>query len=163
VSRTVRHRLAHILYDKLSYVYDEMSCMLYHRRAVATRPPLANAELSVMELLWDEGRLTARRVRERLYPGAEKAQHGTVQRLLQRLEDKGFVLRERDLGVQLFSAIVSREDYAASQLESLAQRLTGGSIAPLVTHLIEERRLTRSEIERLRRILDEGGPDGEAS
>jgi predicted transcriptional regulator len=119
------------------------------------RPALANAELSVMELLWDEGPLTARRLRERLYPGSQKAQHGTVQRLLQRLEDKGFVRRERDLGVQLFASTVTREDYAAGQLESLAQRLTGGSLAPLVTHLIEERRLSQTEIERLRRILDE--------
>jgi predicted transcriptional regulator len=119
------------------------------------RPALANAELSVMELLWDEGPLTARRLRERLYPGSEKAQHGTVQRLLQRLEDKGFVRRKRDLGVQLFASTVTREDYAAGQLESLAQRLTGGSLAPLVTHLIEERRLSQTEIERLRRILDE--------
>ena len=107
------------------------------------RPALANAELAVMEVLWDDGRLTARRVRERLYPGAERAQHGTVQRLLQRLEDKGFVRRDRELGVQVFSAVVRREDYATSQLESLAQRLTGGSLAPLVTHLIEEGRLSR--------------------
>lgn len=123
--------------------------------AMVMRPALANAELSVMELLWDEGPLTARRVRERLYPGSEKAQHGTVQRLLQRLEDKGFVRRQRDLGVQIFAPTMTREDYAAGQLESLAQRLTGGSLAPLVTHLIEERRLSRAEIERLRRILDE--------
>jgi predicted transcriptional regulator len=122
---------------------------------MATRPPLANAELAVMELLWTEGRLTARGVRERLYPGAERAQHGTVQRLLQRLEDKGLVRRDRALGVQVFSAAVSRDDYAAGQLESLAQRLTGGSIAPLVTRLMEEKRLSQADIERLRRILGE--------
>ena len=118
-------------------------------------PALANAELAVMELLWDEGPLTARDIRERLYPGAEKAQHGTVQRLLQRLEDKGFVQRDRELPVYLFDAAVGREEYAGSQLESLARRLTGGSLAPLVTHLVEQKRISRAEIERLRQILDE--------
>ncbi len=117
-------------------------------------PSLANAELAVMELLWDDGQLTARDIRERLYPGAEKTQHGTVQRLLQRLEDKGFVERDDRLAVNLFSAAVSREDYASSELESLARRLTGGSLAPLVTHLLEQKRISRTEIERLRRILD---------
>jgi predicted transcriptional regulator len=115
-----------------------------------------------MELLWDDGRLTARDIRERLYPGAEKAQHGTVQRLLQRLEEKGLVTRDRTLPVSFFSASVSREDYATSQLESMARRLTGGSLAPLVTHLVEQRRISRTEIERLRRLLDEAeasGPD----
>jgi predicted transcriptional regulator len=116
-----------------------------------------------MELLWDEGGLTARAIRERLYPGAEKAQHGTVQRLLQRLEDKAFVTRDRGVPVSVFSAAVGREAYAASQLESLAQRLTGGSLAPLVTHLVEQRRISREEIERLRKLLDDAESGGEGA
>lgn len=122
---------------------------------MSPRPALANAELAVMELLWDEGQLAAREIRERLYPGSEKAQHGTVQRLLQRLEEKGYVSRDRRLSVHLFTATVSREAYASSQLETLAQRLTAGSLAPLVTHLVEQRRISPEEIARLRRILDE--------
>ena len=47
--------------------------------------PLANAELAVMDLLWgSDAPLTARQIREELYPAPDKAQHGTVQRLLQR-------------------------------------------------------------------------------
>jgi BlaI family transcriptional regulator, penicillinase repressor len=129
-----------------------------------TRPPLANAELAIMDLLWDEERLTAREIRERLYPESPKAQHGTVQRLLQRLEEKGYVRRDTRLAVHLFSAAVGREDYASSQLESLAERLTHGSLAPLVTHLIEQNRLSPAELQRLRQILDEepGPPQDEA-
>jgi predicted transcriptional regulator len=123
-----------------------------------TRTTLANAELAVMELLWDEGRLSAREVRERLYPGAEKAQHGTVQRLLQRLEDKSYVVRDGTTPVNLFAAAISRDDYASDELESLAQRLSGGSLAPLMTHLLEQKRLSPAEVDRLRRILDAGGP-----
>ena len=50
-------------------------------------PSLANAELAIMDLLWEQDNLTARQVREELYPGAEREQHGTVQKLLQRLEE----------------------------------------------------------------------------
>ncbi len=120
-----------------------------------TRPPLANAEFAIMELLWDGEPLTARYIRECLYSGTKKNQHGTVQRLLQRLEDKGFVERDRDLPVYLFSAAISREEYASSQLESLAERLTGGSLAPLLTHFIEQKRFSRAEIDRLRQILED--------
>jgi len=123
------------------------------------QPTLANAELAIMELLWTTERLTARSIRDELYPGSAKAQHGTVQRLLQRLEDKGFVERDRTLPVHFFSAVVSREDYACSQLASLADRLTGGSLAPMITHLVEKKRLSRQEIKRLRRILDGDGSD----
>ncbi len=118
------------------------------------RPPLANAELAVMEVLWDSGRVTARQVRETIYPG-QKNQHGTVQRLLQRLEQKGYVERDDDLPVHLFSATLRREAYASGLLESLARRLTGGSIAPIMTQLVEQKRISHDEIDRLRRILDE--------
>ena len=122
-----------------------------------TLPTLANAELALMELLWDAEQLTARELREQLYPGSSKAQHGTVQRLLQRLEDKGFVSRDRDLPVHLFTAEISREEYGGSRLEELAEKLTGGSLAPLITHMVEEKKISRAEIQRLRRVLDQLG------
>lgn len=121
---------------------------------------LTNAELAVMELLWTSEHLTARQIREQLYGDSDKAQHGTVQRLLQNLEKKGHVQRDRSLGVNLFSALVSREAYGASQLESLAQSLTGGSIAPLLTHLLDEKKLEKSEIKRLRKLLEEAQKRG---
>ncbi|MCH7919025.1 MAG: BlaI/MecI/CopY family transcriptional regulator [Planctomycetes bacterium] len=126
------------------------------------RAPLANAELAIMNLLWQSDRLTARHIREQLYPDATKAQHGTVQRLLQRLEDKGYVARDRSLSVHLFSAAISRQTYAGQQLESLADKLTAGSFAPLITHLVAEKKISRDEINRIRVILDgqvnEGDP-----
>ena len=118
------------------------------------QPPLANAELAVMDLLWQNERLTARQIREQLYPDATKAQHGTVQRLLQRLEDKGYVERDRSLSVHFFSAAISRQTYAGTQLESLATKLTEGSFAPLITHLVQQNRISRDEIKRIRAILD---------
>lgn len=116
---------------------------------------LANAELAVMNLLWNEDRMTARQIREQLYPDVGKAQHGTVQRLLQRLETKGYVLRDRSLFVHLFYAAITRQNYAGSQLESLAEKLTAGSLAPLITHLVERKKISRDEMDRIRAILDE--------
>ena len=118
------------------------------------QPSLANAELAIMDLLWQSERLTARQIREQLYPDASKAQHGTVQRLLQRLEEKGYVERDRSLAVHLFSAAISRQAYAGGQLESLADKLTAGSFAPLITHLVEQKKISRKEIDRIRAILD---------
>ena len=117
---------------------------------------IANAEMAVMNLLWESDRLTARDIREKLYPDAGKAQHGTVQRLLQRLEDKGYVERDRSLPVHFFSAALSRQTYAGMQLESLAETLTAGSFAPLITHLVEQKKISREEIDRIRAILKEG-------
>ncbi len=127
------------------------------------QPPLANAELAVMDLLWQNDRLTARQMREQLYPDATKAQHGTVQRLLQRLEDKRYVERDRSLSVHFFSAAISRQTYAGTQLESLAAKLTAGSFAPLITHLVQQKKISRDEIDRIRAILDAQVDEGEKS
>ena len=120
-----------------------------------TTPALPNAELAVMELLWRKGRITGRQVLDRLYPDAPKPQHGTVQRLLQRLAAKGFVVRDRSLGISVFSPAISRDAYASAQLESLANRLTQGSLVPMITRLVADNKLSRAEIEKLRRILVE--------
>ena len=117
---------------------------------------LANAELAVMELVWEADRLTARQIRDELYPGKSRSANGTVQRLLQRLEAKGFIERDRGLPVHLFTALISREAYAGSQLKSLADQLTGGSLVPAITHLIDNKQLSRAEIKRLRQILEGG-------
>ncbi len=108
-----------------------------------------------MKLLWRQPDLSARQLRELLYPDSDKAQHGTVQRLLQRLEEKGFICRDRDRTPHLFAAALSREDYAGRQLESLTEKLTGGSLAPLVTHLIDNKKISNAEISRLRQLLEE--------
>ncbi|MDE2655441.1 MAG: BlaI/MecI/CopY family transcriptional regulator [Gemmatimonadetes bacterium] len=120
-----------------------------------TMPALPNAELAVMELLWRKDRLTGRQIIDRLYADAPKPQHGTVQRLLQRLAAKGFVVRDRSLGISVFSPAISRDAYASAQLESLANRLTQGSLVPMITRLVADNKLSQDEIENLHRILDE--------
>jgi predicted transcriptional regulator len=118
------------------------------------KPTLANSELAIMDLLWEKTKLTARQIRENLYPEASKAQHGTVQKLLKRLEEKGYVKRDDSQFVHLFMAKMTREEYAGNQLESLASKLTAGSFAPLITHLVETSRISDEDIENIRAILD---------
>ena len=122
--------------------------------------PLANSELAVMDLLWNNKKLTARQIREQLYSHSSKAQHGTVQRLLQRLEDKGYIERDSSQFVHQFTARVSRQTYAGMQLESLASKLTAGSFAPMITHLVEHSKISGEEIKKIKAILDESGDEG---
>ena len=125
--------------------------------------PLADAQLATMELLWQHQRLTAREMREQLYPNAAKPQHGTVQKLLQRLEDKGYITRDKTISTHFFSPAITRDDYTGGELESLAAKLTSGSLAPLLTHAIETQKLSRDEIAHLRAVLDAHEPAGEKS
>ncbi len=116
--------------------------------------PLANAELAVMQLLWDHEQLTARETREQLYPDETPSNHGTVQKLLQRLEQKEYVARDRNQFVHLFRAEISRRQYAGQQLETLADKLTDGSLVPFLTHLMEARKISAKERREIRMLLD---------
>jgi predicted transcriptional regulator len=49
---------------------------------------------------------------------------------------------------------MSRQEYVGEQLESLTSKLTSGSIAPLITHLVEQKKISVSEIDRIQAILD---------
>ncbi len=116
--------------------------------------PLADAELAVMRLLWDHEQLTAREIRERLYPDETASNHGTVQKLLQRLEQKGYVARDRSQFVHLFRAEISRRQFTGQQIESLAEKLTDGSLVPFITHLMEARKISAKERREIRKLLD---------
>ena len=113
------------------------------------------AELKVLEILWDQGASTVRELTEVLYPdgGAKKA--ATVLKLLERLEEDRFVTRDKSGGVQRFAAAVVRDDLIDSRLQRLAEQLCGGSLTPLLTHLVRGDRLSRAERKSLRDLIDE--------
>ncbi|MBV8312119.1 MAG: BlaI/MecI/CopY family transcriptional regulator, partial [Planctomycetaceae bacterium] len=56
---------------------------------------ITEAELAVLRILWDRGMATIRQLTDVLYPGGGAAQYATVQKLLDRMEAKEFVRRDR--------------------------------------------------------------------
>jgi BlaI family transcriptional regulator, penicillinase repressor len=118
------------------------------------KTPLADAELAVMQFLWEQGKQTARQIRESLYGDDTASNNATVQKLLARLEQKGYVQRDRSQFVHSFKAAVSRPQYSNRQIESLAAKLTGGSLVPLISHLVEGKKLSAQERREIRELLD---------
>jgi len=111
-------------------------------------------ELEVLKALWDLGPTTIRRLTDRLYPEGGTAQYATVQKLLDRLEDKGCVSRARRDRVNVYGATVDRAELIALRLRATAGDLCSGSMTPLLTHLVEEADLSPDELRRLREIVD---------
>ena len=115
---------------------------------------VTDAELAVLKVLWQEGPQTAKALTEAIYPGGGDSEFGSIHSFLQRLERKGLVTRDRRSVVHLFSATASQADVANSELEKLADRLGDGSIAPLIMHLVEGKRLTKKEAAEIKKLLD---------
>jgi predicted transcriptional regulator len=112
-------------------------------------------ELSLLQLLWDQGPATIRRLTELLYPGGSASHYATVQKLLERLEDKGYVRRDRSSMTHVFDAKIRRDQYIGGQMRAMADRLCGGSLTPLLTHLLQAERLSAEERRELRRLLNQ--------
>jgi BlaI family transcriptional regulator, penicillinase repressor len=122
---------------------------------MARRPQdVTDAELDVLRGLWDDGPATIRSLADRLYPGGGTSEYATVQKLLERLEDKGHVTHRAEGRQNVFSARVQREDLVARRLRDTAEQLCDGSLTPLLTHLVSAGRLSRGELLELRRLVD---------
>ena len=122
---------------------------------MARRPQdVTDAELDVLRGLWDDGPATIRTLADRLYPGGGTSEYATVQKLLERLEDKGHVAHRSEGRQNVFSARVQREDLVARRLRDTAEQLCDGSLTPLLTHLVSAGRLSRDELLELRRLVD---------
>jgi predicted transcriptional regulator len=123
-----------------------------------TPQDITDAELAVLQVLWDEGPVPIRRLTDVLYTPGSVAHYATVQKLLERLERKGFVRRDRRTAVHVFSAAISREDLIGLRLRTVAEKLCGGSLTPLLTHLVRTTRLTNRERQELRDLIEELDP-----
>lgn len=116
---------------------------------------VTDAELAVLQALWDRGPSTTRQLTDLLYPDGPASQSATVLKLLERLEQKQCVRRERPGGANVFSAVVKREELIERRLQAVAESLCEGSRTPLLMHLVDPERLTREERDTLRALVDE--------
>jgi len=116
---------------------------------------VTDTELAMLEVLWKEGPSTIRQIAERLYPKGKFSQYTTVQSLLQRLESKGYVARDRSAFVHVFEAKVDRSALIGHRLQDVADKLCEGSLTPLLLQLAEGAQLTDEQREILRKVLDD--------
>lgn len=116
---------------------------------------VTDAELAVLQALWDRGSCTIRQLTDELYPAGSDVHYATVQKLLERLEAKGHVARDRSGHAHRFRALTDRDTLVGQRLRTVAEKLTGGLLAPLLTHLVRAEALTRQEREQLRTLIDE--------
>ena len=79
----------------------------------------------------------------------------TVQTLLNRLVEKGFVEAEKAGRALAYTPSVTRDELVAMQLGEIADRVCEGDSSPLVLNLAKTARFTREEIDSFRELLDE--------
>jgi len=120
------------------------------------RPPkdVTEAELAVLQVLWERGPASVRELADVLYPGGGPSELATVQKLLERLLAKRCAARERRGRPQRFRAAIERPELIARRLQAVAETLCEGSYTPLLTHLVEGGALRQEELRHLRDLVE---------
>jgi len=124
--------------------------------------PITDGELSILEVIWDQGSPTSRNIADVIYDKVNDSKMASVQKLIERLEAKGCVLRDRSERAHRFRALISREDFLRDRMKALADRHCAGSLAPLVTTLLRSKNfsneISTENHEQLRQLIDELWP-----
>jgi BlaI family penicillinase repressor len=125
---------------------------------MASRIRLTDAEFAVLEPLWRDGPQTIRQLTAAVYPRQAVSDYATVQKLLERLEQKSCVARDRKAAAHVFRATVERELLIDDELQELADRLCDGSLVPVLNQLVRRCRLSKKDRDELRKLIDARGP-----
>ncbi len=121
-----------------------------------TPQDVTDTELAILQILWDQGPSTRRQITDVLYPRGGPAQYATVQKLLERLEAKGFVAaKNRGQGVLTFAVSVDRDELISRKLQEMAAKLCGGSMTPLLMNLVRAQPLTDHQLDELRSFVED--------
>ncbi len=119
---------------------------------------VTETELSILQFIWEIGEPTSREIAEFLYEEVNDPKLSSVQKLLERLEAKGCVERERSQRSHRFRSLVSHDEFLAYRLKALADRLCDGSMAPLMSTLLQSQKISKREQKELRELVDKLWP-----
>jgi len=113
-----------------------------------------DAELEILNVLWERGPCTVRDVHEALSADRD-TRYTTTLKLIQIMTEKGLVLRDESQRAHVCRAAMPRERTLRRLAEDMLERAFGGSAEKLLMHALHARKVSRGEIARIRKLLDE--------
>ena len=115
---------------------------------------ISEAEAVVMEIIWAKNPIPTEDVVAALTPHG-KWQEATVKTLLNRLLNKGALKARKEQRRYLYSPVLTRDQWLANESRGFLDRMFDGRVAPLVSYFSQQKKLSKKDIEELRRVIDE--------
>lgn len=120
-------------------------------------PQISEAELEVMKILWELKEATSTQIVEKL-DGKSDWKPKTIHTLITRLVAKGAIDASKVDGKSyIYSPNISEQQYKSYANKSFLQKLYNGSINLMMASFIKEHKLSKKDIDELKRLLDEEG------
>ena len=122
-------------------------------------PRISETEWEIMRIVWKRQPVTSADVIAELQQGDPSWRAVTAKTLLNRLVRKGALCFESIGRIYHYSARVPESECVAAATRSFLERVVGGSLSGMMAHYVEHRKLSRTQVKELRRIL-EGESEG---
>jgi BlaI family transcriptional regulator, penicillinase repressor len=122
-----------------------------------TSETLTEAELRIMQVLWQKGSGTVQQVLDSLL-GELPLAYNTVLTTIRILERKGYIGHSKDGRAHVYYALVAQADASRSEIRHLVSRFFRDSHEDLVLNILEDRGIGPKELDRLKKMLERSNP-----
>src|SRR5262245_12256504 len=123
-----------------------------------TAPKLTETEWEIMRVIWDRHPITATDIVKALVAADPTWHPKTTRAFLNRLVQKKALDYEPQGRVYVYEPLVSEQECVAVASESFLTRVFGGSLRPMLAYFVEQRRLSKEDLQELRELLEEQAP-----
>jgi len=116
-------------------------------------PTLTEAELRIMNVLWEKGASTVQQVLDAL-PNKPALAYNSILTTIRILEKKGYVRHEKDGRAFVYAPKVAQHEATRFEIRHLVSRFFRNSHELLVMNILEDKSIDEAEVRRLRELLE---------
>lgn len=125
------------------------------RKNMSETPKISDAEWEVMKIVWPKNSpCTANEIVDAL-EGIAEWKPNTVKSLITRLVKKKALGFKEERRIYLYYPLVSETECIRSETKSFVNRVFGGAFKPMLVTFLREEKLSKDDIEEIKRILEE--------
>ncbi len=117
-----------------------------------SRPSLVEQELALLRYIVAQGPVTVGEVTEG-FGRPHNLARSTIKTVMDRLEKKGYLARQKAEGVFRYHAAVTQTDLLKGQIREFIEKKLAGSVSPFVTYLTEKEAVSDEELAALQRLV----------
>ena len=117
------------------------------------RPSPTDAELAILQVLWDRGPCTVRQVHEAL-KRTQSTGYTTKLKIMQIMAEKKLVTRDESTRSHVYKAAISKNQTQRRVVKDMIEKVFGGSSTNLVMRALATKQPTEAELKQVRKLLE---------
>jgi predicted transcriptional regulator len=116
------------------------------------KPVLTDQELEIMKIVWARDSATVRDVYEEMLK-YRKIAYTTVMTMMGILEQKGHLKKSAEDRAYVYTPAQPQGEVVGNMVRDFVKRVFNGSAKPLLVHLVENQKLSKEELDEVRKLL----------